>query len=210
MAVRVRGLVGIVAATAVLSSGVAVAQDHGVDVQDNDFAPATVTITAGDRVTWTQSGSNPHSVTADDDSFDSHPNCPPVCMGNGDEYSQTFEQPGEYGYYCKIHGAPGGGMSGTVVVQASGDGKDPADEPDEPDREQDDADGGSADESDNQAVDDGDGDGAVAADEGAADDADDTQLPHTGGGVAAILGVAAFAVGVTVWRRRPPGAPGKD
>ena len=95
-------------------------QTSGVDVRDNEFVNADIVVTAGDTVAWSQSGSNPHSVTADDDSFDSHPDCLPNCMGQGDTFSHTFETPGEYRYHCKIHGGPDGqGMSGIVRVQAA-------------------------------------------------------------------------------------------
>lgn len=110
------------AVTVVVLGGTAVSaqQTAGVDVRDNEFVEPDIAVTAGDTVEWTQSGSNPHSVTADDGSFDSHPNCLPACMGQGDTFSHTFETPGEYRYYCKIHGGPDGqGMSGIVRVQAA-------------------------------------------------------------------------------------------
>ena len=125
MSVRTPGFIAVVLALVALPGGAALAADQSVDVQDNAFVPPTVTIAPGDSVTWTQSGSNPHSVTAEDDSFDSHPNCPPVCMDSGDEFSHMFDEPGEYGYFCKIHGAPGEGMSGTVIVQAADPPNDP-------------------------------------------------------------------------------------
>ncbi|MGH3441204.1 MAG: cupredoxin domain-containing protein [Nitriliruptorales bacterium] len=112
-----------------LVASTALAATASVDVQDDQFVPATVTIEAGDTVEWTQSGNNPHTITADDGSFDSHPDCNSFadgaagnCMSNGDSNSQTFETAGEIAYYCKIHGAPGGqGMSGTIVVTAGED-----------------------------------------------------------------------------------------
>lgn len=108
--------------TVVVLAGPAVdaQQSSGVDVRDNEFVDADIVVTAGDTVAWSQSGSNPHSVTADDGSFDSHPDCLPNCMGQGDTFSHTFETPGEYPYHCKIHGGPDGqGMSGIVRVQAA-------------------------------------------------------------------------------------------
>jgi plastocyanin len=102
----------------------AVLADAAVDVQDAGFSglfsPASVTIVAGDQVVWTQSGTNPHTVTASDGSFDSHPNCPPPgdCMVQGETFAQTFTTPGTYGYYCKLHGTPDGlGMAGVVNVE---------------------------------------------------------------------------------------------
>ncbi|MCD6059366.1 MAG: blue (type 1) copper domain protein [Thermomicrobiales bacterium] len=48
-------------------------QDEAVAVQVVDFAfePGTLTVPAGATVTWTNAGSRPHTVTADDGSFDS-------------------------------------------------------------------------------------------------------------------------------------------
>ena len=92
-----------------------------VSIEDDEFVNATVTIAAGGTVTWTHNGDNPHTVTADDGSFDSSPDCgsdipllPPAgCMENGETFSWTFMEPGTYTYHCKVHD----GMTGTVVVQ---------------------------------------------------------------------------------------------
>src|SRR5262245_35760439 len=66
-------------------------------------------IRVGDDVHWTWLG-NFHSVTADDGSFDSG------VHNSGYAYARTFDSAGEAGYYCIIHGSPGGGMFGTLVV----------------------------------------------------------------------------------------------
>jgi plastocyanin len=95
-----------------------------IEVQDNEFAPQTLSVQVNDTVRWTQSGGNPHSVTADDGSFDSHPDCDQVtgfllstCMGDGDTFEFTFETVGDGAYFCKVHGGEGGsGMSGVVSV----------------------------------------------------------------------------------------------
>jgi plastocyanin len=90
----------------------------GVSIGDNFYSPATVTINAGDSVTWTNGGAAPHSVTSNDGLFDSSPNCPnqiDACIGPGGSYSHTFSSAGSFDYYCKVHGFT---MSGTVVVEA--------------------------------------------------------------------------------------------
>jgi len=77
----------------------------------------TVTIPVGDSVTWTNTGTAPHSVTADDGSFDSSPGCPGninACIQGGGTYTHTFSTAGTFGYHCKVHA----GMAGTVIVQA--------------------------------------------------------------------------------------------
>jgi plastocyanin len=114
----------LAAAALLLQAAPAAAQSTTeVDIQDSTFATADVTIEVGDTVTWTQTGSLPHSVTADDGTFDSSPDCAggSECLGEGGVFSHTFDEPGEYAYYCRVHGAPGGvGMAGVVTVTAAG------------------------------------------------------------------------------------------
>jgi plastocyanin len=104
-------------AAVLLSAQIALGASASVSIGDNFYDPATVTISAGDSVVWTNNGQAPHTVTADDGSFDSSPDCPgniDECMQSGDTYSHTFGSAGTFTYYCKVHGQ---GMSGTVVVQ---------------------------------------------------------------------------------------------
>lgn len=91
-------------------------------VIDTDFRPVTLNVKVGSTVDWTQIGDQPHSVSAVDGSFDSSPDCGPIesekCLGEGDTFSFTFEKPGEFDYYCRVHGLPDGtGMFGTIVVK---------------------------------------------------------------------------------------------
>jgi LPXTG-motif cell wall-anchored protein len=101
----------------------ALAQDVGVVINDNSYSPANVTIDPGQSVGWANQGQNRHSVTADNGSFDSSPSCSTsnesACMAPGATFEHTFNTSGTFGYYCRIHGAPGGqGMSGTVTVRS--------------------------------------------------------------------------------------------
>lgn len=110
---------------ATLGPSPARAANAPLDVTDNEFRPASARIVAGDTAVWTHRGANPHSITADDGSFDSHPNCQTPglvgCMAGGQQYQRTFSQPGTVRYHCKIHGSPGGvGMSGVIEVVAPG------------------------------------------------------------------------------------------
>src|SRR5262245_45926605 len=94
-----------------------------VSVVDNVFGPKVVTIRVGESVTWSSSGANPHTVTADSGAFDSSPSCPTTlssCLHSGDSYTHAFSSIGTFPYHCKIHGASGGiGMAGVVVVTAA-------------------------------------------------------------------------------------------
>jgi len=81
---------------------------------DNEFSPRVLHIKAGQTVTWVNEGQTIHTVTADDDSFDSGN------MDTGAQYTHTFMQPGSYPYFCRIHGASGGvGMAGVIIVDGS-------------------------------------------------------------------------------------------
>jgi plastocyanin len=84
-----------------------------ISVKNNLFSPTPDTVSAG-TVTFTWSTpSNGHSVI-----WDSGPGTLPTntaVMSSG-TYSPTLVQ-GTYQYHCSIHGSPGGGMHGTIVVQ---------------------------------------------------------------------------------------------
>ena len=87
----------------------AFAATTSVSVEDNKYVPPTVTINVGDTVHWTWAGANPHTVTATDSSFDSG------ASKTSGTFDHTFNTPGTFTYFCKVHGAQV--MSGTVVVQ---------------------------------------------------------------------------------------------
>jgi plastocyanin len=92
--------------------GTVFAQDApSVSVQDDVFDPAQVQVGAGVSLRWSLDGAEQHTITADDGSFDSG------ILNPSDTFMLTFDTPGTRGYYCQIHGAPGGiGMAGTIVV----------------------------------------------------------------------------------------------
>jgi amicyanin len=81
-------------------------ESASVAITQMRFAAPTVTIKAGGTVTWTNQDGMPHTVTANDGSFGSER------LGQGGVFSQTFDDPGSYGYYCTLHPS----MRGTVVV----------------------------------------------------------------------------------------------
>ena len=92
-------------------SGINGAMQVEVEVLDSEYQPEEVEVSAGTTVVWTHTGSLPHTVTADDGTFDSGD------MSSGDTFEYTFEEPGTYPYYCVYHGSEGGvGMSGVITV----------------------------------------------------------------------------------------------
>ena len=112
MAMR-RAAVAWVAAL-VLSCGllvlplVAMAATSAVNIQNTAFAPPTVTVRAGDTVTWTNRDPFSHTSTSDTGAWDSH------VVTAGSSFSFTFASAGTFAYHCAIHAF----MHGTIVVQA--------------------------------------------------------------------------------------------
>jgi plastocyanin len=89
-------------------------QTFEVSIADSNFSPAELTVPVGSTVVWTHNGSLPHTVTADDGSFDSG------TLAGGDAFEFTFNQSGTFLYHCEFHGNSGGqGMSAAVTVSGS-------------------------------------------------------------------------------------------
>lgn len=86
------------------------AGDPGVTIVDFQFNPGTITVHTGDTITWTNTGAQPHTATANDHSFDTG------VLKKGESASHTFSTPGTFSYICTIHPF----MKGTVTVLASG------------------------------------------------------------------------------------------
>src|SRR5258708_3292679 len=90
------------------------AETKNVTIKDFAFDPKTISVNVGDTITWTNEGPSPHTVTADDGSFDAGN------LDKGATFSHTFDKAGTFAYYCKYHGAKGGtGMSGSVAAAAA-------------------------------------------------------------------------------------------
>lgn len=119
-----------IAATLGLFSASAFAVNHAVTVgpasDPFSFSPSTLSIAAGDTVTWTYAGGTaPHNVRSDPTAVTQF-RCANGCDnagGNGAPSASgwtatvTFPTPGTVPFYCEIHGGPGGaGMSGTITV----------------------------------------------------------------------------------------------
>lgn len=109
-AVLALGLFGAVASVMTLLAPVQTrAAQHAVQVANMAFAPATLTIAAGDTVTWTNGDDRRHTVTSNDGAFDSGN------LDQGGSFSFTFTQPGTYTYRCDYHPE----MQATIVVEAA-------------------------------------------------------------------------------------------
>jgi plastocyanin len=94
-------------ATAAATPGIA-PKTASVTIKDFEFTLATVTISLGGTVTWTNDGPSTHTITADDGSFDSG------SLSAGKTFSHTFQTAGTFTYHCSIHPF----MKATVIVQS--------------------------------------------------------------------------------------------
>ena len=65
-----------------------------------------ITVAVGDTVTIRNDDSSAHTWTSDSDLFDSG------SLAKGEEFTFTFEEPGEYSFYCEPHRS----MVGTITV----------------------------------------------------------------------------------------------
>jgi plastocyanin len=78
-----------------------------VCMQDSTFVPDSTTVAVGDSVEWTNLDGIAHTVTADDDAFDSGE------LDQDGTYEETFDEAGEFTYHCEIHPS----MTGTITVE---------------------------------------------------------------------------------------------
>ena len=78
-----------------------------VKIDNFSFSPATLTVTPGTTVTWTNRDDIPHTVVSDDKIFKSK------VLDTDEKFSYTFDKPGSYPYFCSVHPK----MTGKVVVQ---------------------------------------------------------------------------------------------
>ena len=83
-----------------------------VNVKDDSFDSANLTIQPGQTVRFTNNGKHVHTVTSNDNKFDSG-DIPP-----GRAFDVTFMSEGTYKYHCKHHK----GMEGTITVKAAKSG----------------------------------------------------------------------------------------
>jgi LPXTG-motif cell wall-anchored protein len=97
------------------STSVSAAGTTSVSILDGNsqsafrFSPSSITVGAGETVTWTNNGSAPEGHDISGSGLGSG------TLHTGQSYSHTFASPGTFSYFCSIHPF----MKGTVTVQAA-------------------------------------------------------------------------------------------
>jgi plastocyanin len=90
-------------------AAVAAASSTQVSMANYAFAPASITVTAGDTVIWTNTDQAPHDVTTTSAPVAVHSSM----LSKGQSWSYTFSTPGSYAYICSVHPD----MKATVIVR---------------------------------------------------------------------------------------------
>ena len=80
-----------------------------VHIRDDAFVPASITVRAGDAVTFVNDDDDAHTATADDGSWDSEG------LNQGQQWNHAFAKAGTVRYHCTVHPM----MHGIVVVKAA-------------------------------------------------------------------------------------------
>ena len=83
------------------------APEIALQIRDFDYAPRTLEVQTGGRVTWTNEDAVPHTATDRAKQWDTD------ALAKGASASKTFESTGTFEYYCTIHPS----MTGTVIVR---------------------------------------------------------------------------------------------
>jgi len=83
------------------------ANPNEIVIANFSFEPTTLTVKAGTTVTWINHDDEPHTATATDKRFNSK------TLDTGDRFSQEFDAPGVYNYYCALHPK----MTGKIIVK---------------------------------------------------------------------------------------------
>ncbi len=97
------------AALVVLLAAAPAPKTYTVHIRDDAFSPPSVTVRAGDSVTFVNDDDDAHTATADDGSWDSEG------LNQGQRWSHTFATSGKVTYHCTVHPF----MKGTLVVRSA-------------------------------------------------------------------------------------------
>jgi len=97
----------VLSAAAPLAGAPAAFGEVPVNIEFQAFSPSPLDVLPGETVQWDNISSRAHTVTADDESFDSGD------IEAGDRFERTFDTVGAYDYHCRIHP----GMAGELDVR---------------------------------------------------------------------------------------------
>ncbi len=86
-----------------------------IEIEDNVFIQQVVLVSPGTTITWANEGRNEHNVQpTEEDAFEAIPTAD--LAEKGMSASLTFDSPGDYPYFCSLHGPATRGQTGRVIV----------------------------------------------------------------------------------------------
>jgi plastocyanin len=82
-------------------------KQNRIEIKDFAFNPQTITVKAGEKVTWINRDEEPHTVVSVEKQFKKS-----TALDTDQEFTITADAPGTYTYFCSVHPK----MTGTIVV----------------------------------------------------------------------------------------------
>merc|ERR1719428_1708661 len=84
------------------------------------FVPDSISISSGEKITFTNNAGFPHNIVFDEDNVPDGVSADSLSREDylnapGETYEVKFDKAGEYGYYCEPH--RGAGMQGKIIVK---------------------------------------------------------------------------------------------
>ena len=86
-----------------------------IDAVDNAFQDRYVKVSPGTKVVFKNDGQNPHNVLASDQGAFTDVDTDQFMPGATAEI--TFDDSGNFPYYCSLHGTPTRGMNAEIIVE---------------------------------------------------------------------------------------------
>jgi len=86
----------------------ATGKQNRIEIKDFAFNPKTITVKAGEKITWINRDEEPHTVVSVEKQFKKS-----TALDTDQEFTITAGTPGTYTYYCSVHPK----MTGTIVVE---------------------------------------------------------------------------------------------
>jgi plastocyanin len=83
-------------------------KQNKIEIKDFAFNPQTITVKAGEKVTWINRDEEPHTVASVEKQFKKS-----TALDTDQEFTITAGAPGTYTYFCSVHPK----MTGTIVVE---------------------------------------------------------------------------------------------
>ena len=83
-------------------------KQNKIEIKDFAFNPQTITVKAGEKVTWINRDDEPHTVVSVEKQFKKS-----TALDTDQEFTITAGAPGTYTYFCSVHPK----MTGTIIVE---------------------------------------------------------------------------------------------